>query len=182
MAKFGKDAALATLKRLEKYKNEIKKQAKNAGLKPSIVAAIVSRETAALPLYCTPPNQGGALGDAGHGHGPMQIDDRSFPEWCEQWKDGKLTFEDGIKQGCIVLNQKLKAIKRLIPTLEPEKHLQAAIASYNCGEGNVRKAVKNGKDLDNYTAHKNYSVDVLARAEVFEANGFDDAEKEDLSD
>jgi hypothetical protein len=39
---------------------------------PEILMAIASRET----------NMRNIIGDGGHGYGIMQIDDRSFPEWC----------------------------------------------------------------------------------------------------
>jgi hypothetical protein len=167
----GKLAAERTLARLERWKDIIIKQASAHGHDPAIVAAIISRETSAMDRWCLPPPKG-ILGDNGFGHGPMQIDKRSFPEWCALWAKGTLTLEDGIKKGCEVLWQKQAAIKRLIPDLRDALALRAAIAAYNCGEGNVRKAVRNQRDLDAYTTGKNYSLDVLARAEVFRTKGF----------
>jgi hypothetical protein len=44
-----------------------------------LLMAIASRET----------NMRSIVGDGGHGYGIMQIDDRSFPDWCHsgQWAD-----------------------------------------------------------------------------------------------
>jgi hypothetical protein len=47
-------------------------------LPPEVLMAITSRET----------NMRNIIEDGGHGYGLMQIDDRSFPEWCNSglWK------------------------------------------------------------------------------------------------
>jgi len=39
----------------------------------------------------------------------------------------------------------------------------AAVAAYNCGPGNVRKALRNGESVDRHTTGHDYSADVLAR-------------------
>ena len=41
---------------------------------------------------------------------------------------------------------------------------QGAIAAYNCGSGNVRKALETGQDVDARTTGKDYSADVIGRA------------------
>lgn len=171
MIKSGKEIAAEHLQRLLRWKDAIIESSQSIFVEPSIVAAIISRETSALDKWCLPPPQG-QLGDNGHGHGPMQIDDRSFPDWCKKWRDGFLKTEDGITQGCIVLKLKKKAITRLIPEMMPELRLQAAIASYNSGEGNVRRAFRKGYSIDTYTAHADYSRDVLERAIYLRENGF----------
>lgn len=173
MAKYGKEAAAQTLARIVRWQADIKKHAQEFDLQPSVVAAIISRETAGLTMFCEPPPKG-QLGDKGYGHGPMQIDKRSFPEWCTEWAAGKLTISDGIRMGCKVLRQKLNTVEKLIPDLPKEKLLEAGVSSYNCGESNVRKAYKNEKPLDAYTTGKNYGTDTLERAAYFRDNGFPD--------
>lgn len=150
----------------------IEAEAAAAGLPGSLVAAIISRETDAREKYCLPPQEGGALGDGGFGHGPMQIDKRSFPEWCAKWSKGQLSLREGVKQGCAVLKQKMRSVAVLIPEMPEELRLRAAIAAYNCGEGNVRRVFRAGHDIDSRTAHKTYSADVLARAEFLAKHGF----------
>jgi hypothetical protein len=56
-------------------------------LPPEILLAIASRET----------NMRNIIGDGGHGYGIMQIDDRSFPEWCNSglWKDVNAAIQKG---------------------------------------------------------------------------------------
>lgn len=171
MAAFGKEAAQLTNRSLKRYALELNMAALEAGFPSSLVAAIISRETAGLRIYCEPPPVG-RLGDGGHGHGPMQVDDRSFPAWCKDWRDGKLKVIDGIRQGCQVLKMKRAAIAKLIPELPEGDRLRASVAAYNCGEGNVKKAFLAQKELDVYTTGKDYAKDVLARAEYFAANDF----------
>lgn len=129
------------------------------------MAAIISRETEGIREYCIPPHEGGRLGDNLHGHGPGQIDDRSFPEWCADWRAGKHTVADGINMATLVLEGKLFYLRRHKITA-----LKAAVAAYNCGEGNVRKLVQTNQDVDSLTEHHNYAVDVMARREWFVTN------------
>lgn len=42
----------------------------------------------------------------------------------------------------------------------------AAVAAYNCGPGNVKKALDQGLSVDHFTAHGDYSSDVLATREL----------------
>jgi soluble lytic murein transglycosylase-like protein len=51
--------------------------------------------------------------------------------------------------------------------------VRAAVAAYNCGQGNVNKAISDGYDVDHYTTGGDYSTDVMGRAAWFKANGFD---------
>ncbi len=61
--------------------------------------AIASRET----------NMRNIVGDGGHGYGIMQIDDRSYPDWCHSglWKDATA----GIQKGASVLDAKRETIR-----------------------------------------------------------------------
>lgn len=171
MGKFGREAAVLCEARVTRWKACIEREAASIGVSGAIIAAIVTRETAALDLYCLPP-PAGQLGDGGHGCGPMQVDDRSWPTWCANWKAGKLKTEDGIHQGCQVLAAKIKAVTRLMPTMTSEQRLRGSIAAYNCGEGNVRRAFSVGLDLDQSTANGNYSADVFERAAYYVGRGF----------
>lgn len=170
MATYGKPAAEQDMKRVTTYKVDIIRLAKQYGFKPSLIAAIGSRETRWLSKFF--------LGDIDpktklpHGHGPMQIDDRSFPQFAQDYRAGKLTPVDGIEMGCKVLSAKLKSIKKFLPQLAGDLQLRAAVAAYNCGEGNVKKVVLAGQDVDSKTTGHDYSRDVLERAEYFEQNGF----------
>lgn len=161
------ELAKSCLPRVQKLLPHILEAAKTYNFEPALLAAILTRETSALSVWCEPPPVG-KLGDNGFGHGPMQIDKRSFPEWCSQWSSGKLTVRDGILKGAEVLAMKQKAIGRLLPQLTGEEALKAAVAAYNCGEGNVKKAVKAGKPVDAYTARGDYAEDVFIRRKFYQ--------------
>lgn len=117
------------------------------------LAAICDRESVG-GLILRPRGPAG-LGDNGHGHGLMQIDDRSFPEFCasEDWKDPL----KNIFFGAGVLYDKWKEVR----------DTQGGIAAYNCGAWNVKKAKERGFDVDHYTTHHDYSKDVMERAARF---------------
>jgi hypothetical protein len=163
----GPDAARAHLTAVLAHLEAIQSSAARHGLDPAIVAAVISRETGGNPRWCLPPPRG-QLGDGGHGHGPMQIDDRSFPDWCSRWRAGELDVADGIEQGCEVLASKLAEVARLAASALPvQLWLQAGIAAYNCGSGRAVRALAKGADPDLCTTGSDYSKDVLAQAEVF---------------
>ena len=125
---------------------------------PEIVAGILSRESRFGLLL-----QNG-LGGAGHGHGLMQIDDRSFGPWLasHDWTDPATNIE----QGVIILTEKYNYLSDHTELTGADLE-QAAVAAYNCGEGNVRQVVEAGDDIDSRTTGHDYSADVLDRAAQF---------------
>jgi soluble lytic murein transglycosylase-like protein len=143
----------------EKYGTFINQAAEIFDHPPEVIAGIILRESLGDP---------DAIGDNGHGHGLMQIDDRSFPEYCRQ--ENCMNPKANILFGADVLDRKRRYLRRkslaVLNDLE-----RASIAAYNCGEGNVLKTVRNGLDLDHYTAHQNYSKCVLDYAEIYRRLG-----------
>ncbi len=129
---------------------------------PKIIAGIISRESRFGLLL-----DGEGKGDAGHGHGLMKIDDRSFGGWlaANDWQDPAVNIQMGVK----ILTDKYNYLagRGLLDGLSDTQAQQAAVAAYNCGEGNVAKVLQAGDDIDSRTAGRNYSADVLARAEQF---------------
>ena len=147
-----------------------------------VMAWILMRETLGgkSPLlkdvFGTPNDPADDLGDGGHGHGLFQIDDRSFPEFCagEKWKDPRLN--------ALCAGEVLAKKRQVLRILAPKKGLEihdlerASIAAYNCGEGNVLKALVQmkadplacGPDfIDHYTAGRDYSREVLRYAVMY---------------
>ena len=124
------------------------------GCQPHILHGIGSRET----------NLKNILGDSGHGHGIMQIDDRSFPEWCAsgQWRDP----HKAIRMGAFVLASKCAAAR--VKIKGDDNILRAAIASYNAGKNAIDDFLLHG-DPDRRTTGHDYSRDVLRRAAWFKA-------------
>jgi hypothetical protein len=131
--------------------------------------ALASRET----------NIQNKLGDGGHGHGVLQVDDRSYPQWCatSAWKDPRMS----ILKGTEILAGKLLWLKQHQDKplhfrghdyvgkvfASADEGLRVAIAGYNCGEGVAYYCFSEKGNPDAGTAHGNYSADVLARAAVF---------------
>jgi hypothetical protein len=139
--------------------------------RPEVLAGIMQRETeGGMSPLLDKPGPGGH-GDRGHGHGLLQIDDRSFPEFCasEAWGDPR----ENILFGARVLAGKRRFLKSktLGFGLTDDDIERASIAAYNAGEGNVLKAIQKKEDVDTCTAHKNYSADVLRLAEIYREEG-----------
>lgn len=110
-----------------------------------------------------PPDGGG------FGRGLMQIDfDAHEFARTGNWQEPQAN----ILYGCKVLADCRSFFQRK-ENLEGKPLLRASLAAYNCGPGNVLKAIRNGLDVDYYTAHRDYSKDVLNRAGFFQLNGWE---------
>jgi len=72
----------------------------------------------------------------------------------------------------IALSENRDFFIRREPTVTGLRLLQSAVASYNTGAGNVLRAVRDGRDVDFYTAGRNYSSDTLNRAGWFQNHGW----------
>lgn len=117
----------------------------------------------------TPEDEGGTpggLGDHGHGHGEMQMDDRYHPDFTESeaWRDLATNIYYAIVK---VLHVHYAILARQFE-LFGEDYLNlilAMVASFNAGVGGVLQAVRNGLHWDARTTGQNYSSDVWNRAE-----------------
>ena len=175
---------LAQFAEAGKYQQMIDGAGQQLNLQPAIIAGIGSRESG-WGLLLKPPGPAGtgdfgarksptayrndALPpDGGFGRGLMQIDfDR-----LRVRTNGQLAGSgENIAFGCKVLSDNLALLGRKT-TLTGGQLLQAAIAAYNCGAGNVLQAIRDGRDLDFYTTKRNYSADVLNRSGFFQAHGW----------
>lgn len=104
---------------------------------------------------------------AGFGRGLMQIDyDAHEFARTGNWPEP----EANILYGCKVLAESRDFMRRKT-NLEGRELLQAALAGYNAGPGNALLAIRDGRDIDFYTAGRNYSRDVLNRAGWFQLTG-----------
>lgn len=130
-----------------------------------VLAAIDSRESRFGLLL-----DADGLGDAGHGHGEMQIDDRSHETFCSNggWKDlaASLAY---VHRNVIIPSYNYLANRFGYFGANYVNLFWGVVAAYNCGAGNVAKAVANGDDVDSRTTGHDYSADVRARALALKA-------------
>jgi hypothetical protein len=176
---------LQQLAEANKYKALIEEAAKQYNFPVSLIAGIGSRESR-WGLALQPAGPGGT-GDAaarrfptrfrdkalppdgGFGRGLMQIDfDAHEFARTGNWKDAR----ENILYGAKVLGDNRDFFTRREPTLTGMKLLQVAVASYNTGAGNVLSAIRDQRDIDYYTAGRNYSKDALDRAGWFQTQGW----------
>ncbi len=152
------------------YADEILLASIETGVSPYLLAAIMEREThsGTAPGYLPRGPEG--TGDNGHGHGLMQIDDRSHRAFVESglWRDA---FENIRYAAASVMNPNLSYFAQ--KGLQGNEQIRAAVAAYNAGPGNVWRAIQAGNDPDSVTTGHNYSTDVLARMQAIE--GVNDA-------
>jgi len=130
-----------------RYQNEIMTASRKYGVPPEIITAVISRETDGRNI----------IGDGGHGHGLMQIDDRSHSSFLRSHQNG-LNPASNIDYGTSILRDNLNRYNG---------NYRKALAAYNAGQGNVDKAVARGLSPDAYTTGHNYGADVLQRANYF---------------
>ncbi len=121
------------------------------------------------------------VGDHSHGYGIMQIDDRSFGEWCHSgtWQDVNACVQKGAqvldakreearsRQGLVTRIGGKNAFSGA-PIPNEETLLKIAISAYNCGLWSYFNYSK-GRDIDKTTTGANYSKDVLLRSTVFKS-------------
>jgi len=102
-----------------------------------------------------------------HGFGYWQIDIGSYPEFVKsgQWKDPYLTCMKAIH----VLEEKRKYLaKRVdIDKIGLDTYHRAITAAYNCGQGNVMRAIEKGVDVDRYTHQGDYSKVVWSLRDAY---------------
>lgn len=181
------DAALGRqLEEIKKYQAVIEKAAAKYDVAPALIAGIGSRESH-WGLALNPLGPGGT-GDriargaptrfrtgplppdsCGFGRGLMQIDfDAHDFARTGNWQDPEMNICYGVGVLCDA-----RSLLRRKTTLSGTALLRAAVAAYNCGAGNVLSAIRNGYDVDFFTAGRDYSRDALSRAGWFQLHGWD---------
>lgn len=102
-----------------------------------------------------------------HGFGYWQIDIDSYPEFVKSgnWKDPYKTCLKAIS----VLEEKRWYLASHLDFGKYDLHTihRAITAAYNCGQGNVVKALTKGKDVDRYTHQGDYSKMVWEYREAY---------------
>lgn len=169
-----------------RYLKAIRACAAQADVPVAVVFGIGSRESG-WGLSLTPPGPRGTgdfaprrtvkpwrntplpMDGTGFGKGLMQIDHDAH-EFARvgNW----YVAEANIQYAASVMSANLTYMSQKYSAFSKRMQLRLSIAAYNCGAGNVNKAVKAGRDIDYYTAHRDYSRDVLSRAGWFQVNGW----------
>lgn len=143
------------------YADVIKRVASEAGVDPFVLAALGQQESR-WGQALSPVGPGGT-GDAGHGHGIMQIDDRTWGAWlnANDWTDPYTN----VSKGADILNSNISYFTG--KGLTGDALMSAALAAYNGGPGRVWQAIQAGQPVDSVTTGWNgstgYSSSVLAR-------------------
>lgn len=129
-----------------------------------ILLGIGSRETAWGTSRFLDIRGPGGRGDKGHGHGLMQIDDRSHALYINtgQWSEAS----SNIAYGASVLLASASYLRRR-GLVDPLLTL-GAIAGYNAGAGRVFQFIRRGDAPDKATTGGDYAQDVLRRARWYE--------------
>lgn len=158
------------------YADIILRVAEEEKVPPAVIAGLLSRETDFGRSSGLDVKGPGGRGDNGHGHGLMQIDDRSWGDWLKanRWQDPYVN----IKQGTRILKGKLAFLSakgkgtikiggKQYPDVRPlsgDALYAAGIAAYNTGEGNVIRNLAQGKPAEVSTHGGDYATDVVKRA------------------
>ncbi|XP_059210847.1 uncharacterized protein LOC131989594 isoform X2 [Centropristis striata] len=145
--------AESDLKLLLRYKDMINSVGQTLGVAPALLAAIMSRQSRA----------GAELREDGFGRvdgdcfGLMQINRRYHP------LKGAPCSREHVDQGATFLIQMMKVMKRTKPDWDQEQKLKGALACYVAGEDKVIPLTFDL--LDSVTPHRDFSNDVIARAQ-----------------
>lgn len=100
-----------------------------------------------------------------HGFGFFQVDIASFPAFVKSgaWMDPRKCCDMAID----ILEGKRAYLQPHFPSLTGDDLERAITAAYNSGEGNVRNALNEGKDVDAYTTDHNYSANVWEYRDMY---------------
>lgn len=171
------------------YADAMLQVSREQSIDPFLIFALGDRETNWGQTIGGPAG----TGDNGHGHGLMQIDDRSWASWLQanDWTDPYTNISKGVEilKGNISFFSKKSSVASLTdgtrvylgpssaakrgvlvgnyPDPRPLSGMslwQAAIAAYNTGAGNVLRNLAAGRPAEFTTTGGDYTSDVVARA------------------
>uniref|UniRef100_A0A3Q3FGR8 Lysozyme g n=1 Tax=Labrus bergylta TaxID=56723 RepID=A0A3Q3FGR8_9LABR len=140
--------------RMEEFKSKINRVGAQKGIPPALIAAIISRESRA-----------GNSRQAYNGWGLMQVDVN--PNGGNHTPEGAWDSEEHLRQATGILVHFIGRISTKFPDWSPEQKLKGGIAAYNMGDGNVHSY----ENVDDHTTGRDYSNDVVARAQWYRNHG-----------
>ncbi|XP_032886175.1 lysozyme g-like [Amblyraja radiata] len=144
------------LERLNQYKSLIEDVADAKKIDVALIGAIMSRESRAGNCLDN------GWGDHGNAYGLMQVDKRHHSI------KGSWNSKEHVMQATQILIDMINAIGLKFPSWTSEKQLKGGISAYNMGPGNVPSYA----EVDSHTTGKDYSNDVVARAQWLIDQGF----------
>ncbi|XP_010896890.2 lysozyme G [Esox lucius] len=146
------------LNAMNRYKSLIISVGQAKGVDPAVIAGIISRESRAGKGL-----DSNGWGDHGNAFGLMQIDKR----W--HTPQGGPFSETHISQATQILVDIINfEVKKKFSSWTKEEQLKAGLAGYNMGLSRVHSYER----VDESTTGKDYSNDVIARAQWYKSNGF----------
>ncbi|XP_023119460.2 lysozyme g-like [Amphiprion ocellaris] len=145
--------------RMEKYRSKINAVGREKGVEPALIAAIISRESRAGNMLVN------GRGDHGKAWGLMQVDDD--PEGGNHEVEGDWDSKEHLCQATGILIGFINRIRDKFPGWTSEQQLKGGLAAYNMGDGNVHSY----QNVDERTTGKDYSNDVVARAQWYKTKG-----------
>uniref|UniRef100_A0AAT9S7J5 Lysozyme g n=1 Tax=Amphiprion clarkii TaxID=80970 RepID=A0AAT9S7J5_AMPCL len=146
--------------RMEKYRSKINAVGRQKGVEPALIAAIISRESRAGNAL-----RNGGWGDHGNAWGLMQVDVN--PNGGGHTAKGAWDSEEHLCQATEILIYFIGQIRKKFPSWTSEQQLKGGIAAYNMGDGSVHSY----QNVDGNTTGKDYSNDVVARAQWYKTSG-----------
>ncbi|XP_074545602.1 lysozyme g-like isoform X4 [Halichoeres trimaculatus] len=146
--------------RMEEFRSKINRVGAMKGIDPALIAAIISRESRAGNVI----RATGGWGDHGNAWGLMQVDVN--PNGGGHTAQGAWDSEEHISQATGILVYFIGRIRQKFPSWNADQQLKGGIAAYNMGDGNVHSY----EGVDERTTGKDYSNDVVARAQWYKNN------------
>lgn len=143
--------------RVMRHRQEFEELGAKYDLPPAVLAAVASRETRGGNIL-----DRNGYGDHGNGFGLMQVDKRYH---TIQGSDNPRSRAH-LEQATSILADFHQQIQNDHPNWSPEQHLQGAVAAYNAGPGRMT----NPETFDRVTTGRDYSNDVIARAQYYAEN------------
>eukprot|EP00063_Salmo_salar_P056410 XP_014031245.1 PREDICTED: lysozyme g-like isoform X1 [Salmo salar] len=153
---------------VKRYIDIIKEVGKENEIAPALICGIISRETRGGRAIRKPsppivPKQG--WGDYGKGFGLMQVD--VDPNGGNHKRKGEWDSKEHLEQATGILIHFIEQIKDKFPKCTKEQQLKGGIAAYNQGDGAIDSLCE---EVDENTTGKDYSNDVVARAQWYHTN------------
>nr|QMV28695.1 goose-type lysozyme [Totoaba macdonaldi] len=149
--------------RMEKYRCKINSVGRRYDIDPALIAAIISRESRAGNALTNGWGDYSPVRGQYNAWGLMQVDVN--PERGGHTAEGAWDSEEHLCQATGILVYFIKVIRNKFPGWSTEEQLKGGIAAYNMGDRSVED-----KDVDKITTGRDYSNDVVARAQWYKNN------------